>query len=261
MNETELLFTEILKCSRTSLYLNRDTPLENEIASLIATVLKRRVSSEPIQYILGKTEFMGLGFKLTPDVFIPRPETEILVETTLNMVKLLNCQTAKLLDIGTGSGCIAVSLAKSLPNANLTATDISHRAIEVAKENAKLNKVSITFIQSDLFTEDGIRTTDYDMIISNPPYIPSAEIGRLQPELKYEPRIALDGGKDGLEIYRRIINDAPSHLKDGGLLMMEMGFGQKDAIENIFQKSGNFKIIEVVKDYNDIERIIITRRI
>lgn len=262
MNETELVFSKVLSCNRIDLYLNRTLHLDKNKSSNISSVLKRRIKGEPIQYILAKTEFMGLEFKVTPDVFIPRPETEILVEKTIEIVKLLNCQIVKLLDIGTGSGCIALSLAKFLPQAEIYATDISKDALQIARTNAKLNRVEdrIGFIQSDLLMTYDLQLLTYDIIVSNPPYIPTAEIDRLQPEIQYEPRIALDGGKDGLDFYRRIIDKAPRYLKKDGFLIMEMGFKQKDAIENIIQESRDFQILEFVKDYNDIDRVIVAQK-
>lgn len=262
MNESELLFTELLDCDRLSLYLNKGVRLNKEKSSAISCALKRRIFAEPLQYILGRAEFMGLEFKLTPDVFIPRPETEILVEKTIAIIKLLNCQIVKLLDIGTGSGCIAVSLAKLVSNleVNITATDISQPALNIAEENAKLNNVNIKLIQSDLFNTYGLKLITYDLIVSNPPYIPALEIKNLQPELKYEPRIALDGGKDGLDFYRKIIAGAGDYLREGGFLIMEMGFNQKEKIEDIFQKAKNFKILEIVKDYNNIDRVIVAKK-
>ena len=272
MNEAELLFTDVLNCDRLSLYLNRSLKLDKDKTRLISSALKRRFLSEPIQYILSKTEFMGLSFKVTPDVFIPRPETEILVETVMELASGIKGQASgiNILEIGTGSGCIAVSLAKSLPDIKITATDISQEALEVAKENAVLNKVNkrINFINSDLFVQYACScgtsrcgNTQYDMIVSNPPYIATEEIENLQPEVRYEPRLALDGGEDGLVFYRRIVALAPDFLKQGGFLIMEIGFNQKRAVEEIFKNSGGFKILKVIKDYNNINRVIVTQKI
>jgi release factor glutamine methyltransferase len=260
MNEAELLFTELFNCDRLSLYLNRRSIITKDKLALISRLLQRRIRGQPIQYILGKTEFMGLKFKVAPCVFIPRPETEILIEKTIETVKLLNCQTVKLLDIGTGSGCIAISLSKFLPNAIIDATDISAEALKIAKENADLNRVNINFIQSNLFDTYNLQPNTYDLIISNPPYIISTEIDNLQPEIQYEPRVALDGGKDGLEFYRKIISLSPYYLKNNGLLIMEMGFKQTEAIRNIFKISGKFEILEVAKDYNNIDRVVVARK-
>lgn len=263
MNEVELLFTEILNCDRMSLYENYYLYLSKEKALRISGVLKRRIQGEPIQYILGKTEFMGLEFKVSPDVFIPRPETEILVETVLSRLSVVSCQSSVLniLDIGTGSGCIAISLAKFLPRVKVTAVDISHRALAVARENAEINNVKINFIQGDLFYTYDLPLTTYDLIISNPPYIMSQEINNFPAEISSEPRISLDGGKDGLDFYRRIISQAAQYLRKDGLLLLEIGFQQKKAIENIFYQSKNFKIQEVIRDYHDIERVVSAKRI
>lgn len=264
MNEAELLFTDILNCDRQSLYLNRDLRLGEDKFCFVSSVLKRRLKGEPIQYILGKTEFMGLEFMVTPEVFIPRPETEILVETAIEIGRRFQAigHRLNILDIGTGSGNVAISLAKFLPQAKVYATDISDKALRVAKINARFHNLEnrIKFIQSDLFTTYYLLPTTCYLIVCNPPYIPTLDIERLQPEISYEPTIALDGGKDGLEFYRKIINDAPHYLKDGGFLILEMGFGQKDAIKNIFQKTQDFEIINEVKDYSNIDRVIIAQK-
>ena len=261
MTESELLFTELLNYSRDELYLFNKRQLSQRQTRFLANALRRRFQGEPIQYILGKTEFMGMEFSLTPDVFIPRPETEILVETVIKLVtpQAPGARRYDIMDIGTGSGNIAISLAKLLPNAKITATDISERALKVAKKNALLNNVEINFLQSDLFSNYGLRTTDYGLIISNPPYIPTAEINNLELELGYEPRLALDGGRDGLDFYRRIIPEIPAYLKKRGFLILEIGFNQYLAIKELFNSVKEFKIIEVAKDYNNIERVIIAR--
>jgi len=272
VNEAELLFSEILNCDRMSLYLNKEYILDKDKSVLISAALKRRISGEPIQYILGKAEFMGLEFRVNPDVLIPRPETEILVETAIGQVtpslslgtpfgrtsQSHNVTCINMLDLGTGSGCIAISLAKLLPNSHITATDISDKALLAARENAELNCVRVNFVQSDLF--GGLHPTSYDLIVSNPPYIPSLEIQDLQPEIGYEPISALDGGSDGLDFYHRIIKDAPQYLKGNGYLIMEMGFRQRDDIKDIFQENKNFKVIDIVSDYNKIDRVIIAQK-
>ncbi len=265
---------DVLDCSRVDLYLNKDKKIDKDKLFFICSALKRRIKGEPIQYILGKAEFMGLEFKVTPDVLIPRQETEILVETALKQSTCLAGRQAraqehkstslKIMDLGTGSGCIAVSLAKLLHNVEITATDISNKAIEIATYNAVLNRVSekIKFVNTDLFSGLCVYClARYDIIVANPPYVPSGEIDTLQPEIKYEPRVGLDGGKDGVDIYRKLIKEAAVYLKEGGLLIMEIGFGQKSAIENIFHESNKFEIIEVIKDYSGIDRIIVAKNI
>jgi len=264
MNEAELLLTDILGCGRQDLYRNKKTFLNKEQSVFLSNVLKQRINGRPLQYILGKADFFGLEFKVSPDVLIPRPETEILVEAAVKYAKTSRGEL-KILDLGTGSGCIAIALAKLLPQAQITATDISSEALEAAKENARLHQVSerINFVQADLFPvqhltplPDRQAGSTYDLIVSNPPYIASGEIARLQPEVRQEPRLALDAGIDGLDFYRRIIPQAGAYLKSGGHLLMEIGLGQKEKIEKIFQNQPNFEIIEVIKDYSGIDRIM-----
>jgi len=260
MTETELLFSEILKCDRASLYLNGADQLTDKDSALVAETLKKRIAGEPIQYILGKADFFGLEFKVTPDCLIPRPETEILVETAVSAISH-QPSPVSILDIGTGSGCIAVSLAKKFPEAKITATDISARAIEVARENAEFNGAKVNFIKTDLFPTYYLPSTTYNLIISNPPYVLSGEIDKLQAEVKCEPRIALDGGADGLEFYRRIIKDAPLFLRDNGILILEIGCGQAKQIEEIINNKISLKVIERVRDYSGIERVIVARKV
>jgi release factor glutamine methyltransferase len=262
MDEAELLFTGILNCDRQGLYFNRKAILRKAQARVIGQALRRRMKGEPLQYILGKTEFMGMEFRVGPGVFIPRPETEVLVETAVRIV--LQCSSApvpqlRILDLCTGSGCIAVSLAKMLPDLEVTATDVSPCALQTARENARSHNVTINFIQSNLFAACELRVTTYELIICNPPYVAAAEINNLQPEISYEPRLALDGGTDGLDFYRRIIRESGDYLEKGGFLIMEMGFNQYPRIEEIFRDSGKFDIIEAIRDYNHINRVVIAQ--
>ena len=215
---------------------------------------------------------MGFEFKVNPGVVIPRPETELLVEA---IIKLANRKShianrRRILEIGTGSGCIAVSLAKLLPQVAITATDISEKALEVAKSNARLNNVDqrIDFIQADLFTFcnkryaiSDKRYATYDIIVSNPPYIESGEIDNLAPEIGFEPRIGLDGGKDGLDFYRRIIGESLKHLQPGGFLALEIGLNQRKPVESILKKKKEFSVYKIIRDYNNIERIIIAKKV
>ncbi|MDD2680347.1 MAG: peptide chain release factor N(5)-glutamine methyltransferase [Candidatus Omnitrophica bacterium] len=256
MNEAELLFTQALGCDRLALYLNKHKYLGQDEAAFISSALSRRIKGEPLQYILGKAEFMGLEIEVNPDVLIPRPETEILAARALEYAK--QEQARDVLDLGTGSGCIAVALAKHLTGLKLDASDISDRALAVAARNALAHGVNIHFIRSDLFA--ALSCGKYDMIVSNPPYIVSAQIRKLQPELSYEPVLALAGGADGLNFYRRIIPGAPDYLKKNGLLIMEIGLGQRPAIEKIFLDAGKFELTEVIKDYNNVERVLVARK-
>ena len=256
MNEAELLFTNLLSCSRTQLYINRKESLGRDKSIFVSNVLKRRIKGEPIQYILGKADFMGLEFYVNPDVLIPRPETELLVE------KVMEFEATNILEIGTGSGCIAIILAKLLKNTKVIATDISKKALLIAEKNAKMHKVDdrIEFMHSDLFKNSGLRASDFELIISNPPYVPSAQIETLQREVQFEPRLALDGGRDGLDYIKRIISESPRFLKSGGLLMTEIGFRQAEKIKNIFGLRKDFNIMEIIKDYNQIERVVVAKK-
>jgi release factor glutamine methyltransferase len=266
MSEAELLFTEVLNYSRSDLYLNRAFVLDKYTAARIASVLKRRIAGEPIQYIIGSTEFMGLRFGVIRGVFIPRPETEILVERVLGLagsVRRIGSETIEILDIGTGSGCIAVAVAKLSPSVlAVTATDISLKAFILAAGNARLQGVDgrIRFVKSDLFASNKVCDRQYDIIVSNPPYVPTAEINRLQPEVRCEPWVALDGGEDGLAFYRRIIPKATDYLKRDGFLVMEIGYGQGGFVQRIIEGTQRLHLVEVVKDYSGIDRVIITKR-
>lgn len=263
MNEAELLFTSLLSCNRTQLHLSKRDLLEKNKGAFVSHVLKRRIKGEPIQYILGKADFMGLEFDVTPDVLIPRPETELLVETAVrSLTPNSKLRTINILDIGTGSGCIAVTLAKSIKKVLVYATDFSQGALAVAVKNAKKLEVDnkIKFIHSDLFSNPQLRTASYDLIISNPPYIPSSQIKKLQRELQFEPRASLDGGRDGLKLIKKIIKQSQEFLNANGLLIMEIGFGQAKAVKNLFSKCNAFNIIEIIKDYNQIDRIVVAKK-
>lgn len=259
MNEAELVLTHVLNCDRLSLYLNKDRELGKDKSALVSSILKRRQTCEPLQYILGSTEFMGLKFRVDKRALIPRPETEILVEKALKLAAKLGRSAGKqleILDIGTGSGCIAVSLAKNIKPCRITATDISPEALELARKNAQLHQAEIEFIQSDLLAS--LEGRSFDLIVSNPPYIPTLELKSLAREISFEPVLALDGGGDGLDYYRRMISQAHRYLNKGGFLIMEIGFGQAKAVENMLKKSGKFEIIEIVRDYNNIERVMVS---
>lgn len=214
----------------------------------------------PLQYVMGKTSFLGLDFKVNEDVLIPRPETEILVYTVIDIANGQGNPAGglKILDLGTGSGCIAISLTKNLDNCKIIASDISEKALDVARENAALNGVSgrIKFVKSDLFNDIKGR---FDIIASNPPYIAKPEFAELQKEVLMEPRVALDGGDDGLSFYRRIAAEAPEHLKNGGYLVMEIGFGQAPLIKDMIRGVKGFEVLAVKEDQYEIDRIIVAR--
>lgn len=215
----------------------------------------RRAKGEPLSSIFGFVDFYGLKFDVNKKVLSPRLETEILVEEVIKKSRDIDAKT--ILDLCTGSGAIAITLAKFL-DCKITAIDISKQALQVAESNALKNDVKVEFLQSDLFN-DLKKSKRYDIIVSNPPYIKSGDIEKLDIEVKkYDPRLALDGGDDGLDFYREIIKNAGKHLNKKGWLYFEIGQGQKDAVYNLMQEEG-FEDIQVVKDYNKIERIIYGR--
>ena len=215
----------------------------------------------PIQYIVGETEFCGLDFIVNEDVLIPRPETELLVESVLTLAKS-NGPDVKILDLCTGSGCVAVSIASALTKdafaCKIVASDISDRALDVARLNASRQGIvdKIEFICSDIFC--GINDR-FDIIVSNPPYIAKFEFETLQEEVLREPRMALDGGEDGLDFYRKIIKSAHDHLKPDGYILFEIGFRQADRIRNIIEADRIFKVLEIKKDFNGIDRVVIAK--
>jgi len=261
MNEAEMVLTSILACDRAALYARAKSRLDKKQAKALSSILKRRISGEPLQYILGKTEFMGLEFGVNRRVLIPRPETEILVETALRYAGKHNHKPLfRILDMCTGSGCIAISLAKALKGAAIDAADVSGEALQVARRNARAHNARVRFIRADLFDSLSLVKGSYDMLVCNPPYIPRLDIAGLQPEVRHEPFCALDGGDDGLAFFRRVSRLSPAYLKDKGILIMEMGYKQAAQVKKIFKNDGFFAIIEVIKDYARIDRILVAEK-
>lgn len=226
-------------------------------AERAAFLLARRLKGEPLQYVLGETEFMSLPFRVRPGVLIPRGDTECLVEEA---IRLFKDQRAPLLgEMGCGSGAIAVSLGHYLPQAKIWATDISPQALEIARENACLNGVEerITFLEGDLLNP--LQGLKLDLLISNPPYIPRGELSLLARELSHEPLLALEGGADGLDFYRRLAKESPAHLKKGGRLLLEIGWQQKEAVCALLKTEG-FVMERILWDLGGRERGILARR-
>lgn len=255
--EAAVIFCHVLGRDRGWLYSHAEEELSGEERERLLELIGERARGKPVQYITGRQEFMSLVFSVNPRVLIPRPDTEILVETVIGHVKSLSLSDApvRVLDMGTGSGCIAVSLAFYIENCFVTAVDISSDAIEVARENAGRNGVAhrIEFLCGDLFAPLGGKS--FHVIASNPPYIPSQDIDGLDRGVRdYEPRQALDGGTDGLEFYRRIVNEAGRFLESDGLLALEVGRGQAAVVAAMMEKG--FRDIKVFKDLAGIERVV-----
>ncbi len=258
--DSELLLCFALNLKKLDLYTNPDRTVTPDKTSIFLAYLKRRAAFEPVSYITGHKEFMDSVFIVNRSVLIPRPETEHLVEQAATLAKTLIAPN--ILDLGTGSGCIAVCLKKSLPEADITAVDISEAALLTARKNARANGVpGIRFLRSDLFDALGPDET-FDLIISNPPYVTNEEYASLLPETRlFEPENALRGGSDGLDFYRKILFEAPSRLLPGGKLLFEVGYRQAGQVSDMIESTGKFGGIKVVRDLAYIERVVIARKI
>lgn len=244
-----LLLTFICKIDRTFYYVHMDEEMSVEQVSEYENVLSKRAEHVPLQYITGEQEFMGIPFHVNDAVLIPRQDTETLVEEALKVVR----PGMKVLDMCTGSGCILISILKNVVDVEGYGYDISKQAINVAKENAKLNNVNATFERSDLFEDVADR---FDVIISNPPYIPTDVIGGLMPEVAvYEPIQALDGKEDGLHFYRRIVEKASDYLNPGGKLLFEIGHDQGESVSSLMIEAG-YKDVRVIKDLAGNDRVV-----
>ena len=266
--DAEYLLSHILKCKRQELYLNPDTQLTNQEINTFKGFIQKRSKREPLQYIIGEEEFRGLVFKVTRDVLIPRPETELLVEEAVSLISNLQTPAPKqptIIDLCTGSGCIAVSIAKEIEECRVYATDISEKALAIAKENAKRHSVEnrISFLQGSFLEPlkgKGLEGK-IDIMLSNPPYVSKKDMKKLQPEIKeYEPPLALYGGEDGLDSYRTIIPEALTYLKNGGYLILEIGYGQAEGVKELFGKNLAYGEIEIIKDLSGIERVVKAKR-
>lgn len=261
----ELLLTHVLHIQRIQLYTNFDRPLQESELAAFKDLLKLRLAHKPVQYILGTTEFMGLPFTVDSRVLIPRPETELLVEHTLQQLRKRFSENEKIniVDLGTGSGCIAISLCTMLTNAECIAIDCSDEALEVARHNATINTVEtkIQFQKKNIFTLDSeVTYKPVECIISNPPYISAAEFEKVAPEVsQFEPPLALTDKKDGLSFYPALGRYATQYLKSGGILSVEHQYDQSEAVQNIFQANG-LAVIEVVKDYDGNFRCVIAEK-
>lgn len=246
-----LLAESVLGVSRQDLFLEPEKSVSEEQAQKYLNAVSVRVKHIPLQHITGYQQFMDLEFVVNKDVLIPRPETELLVEQVVSYIKDNN---VKVLDMCTGSGCIAVSVDRMCANADVTAVDISEKALKVAGENNIRNEGRVTFVQSDLF--ENIHET-YDIIVSNPPYIPTSDIETLMEEVReHEPRLALDGSTDGLKFYREICTNAVNYLNENGKIFLEIGYDQGRTVPELLRENG-FTDIQVLKDLSGNDRMVI----
>ena len=259
--KSKILMEYCLGKTREYILINLSKEIDDTVEEKFKELINRAIKNEPIQYILGKQEFMGLEFKVNENVLIPRADTEILVLETIDIINNFINKKEKInvLDMCTGSGAIIISLAKYLKNENINfyASDISETAIDVAIRNSKKNEVKVEFIKSNLFEK--IENIKFDLIVSNPPYIETDIINNLNEDVKNEPIIALDGGEDGLEFYRKIAKDAKYFLEDNGYLCLEIGYNQRENVIEIL-KSNNYKDIYYKKDLSQNDRIVICRK-
>lgn len=252
--DAEILLAHVLKWRRLKLYVDAEKKLPLENILRFNELITRRLEKIPVAYLTGTRDFMGLSFAVDGNVLIPRPETEILTELVGEHLRRLD--NPIFADLGVGSGAICVSILKFVKTARACAVDISAAALDVAKFNAQKFFVDdrAEFFCGDLFAP--LPGKIFDAIVSNPPYIPTRELETLQAEVQREPKLALDGGDDGLNFYRRIINDAPKFLRDGGLLAVEVGINQSAAVKKLFDAAG-FVDVEIVRDLADIERVVL----
>lgn len=251
--DAEVLLAEVLKKDRLYLYVHFDQPLQETELTEFRQFVKQRVQRTPVAYILGSKSFMGFDFKVSPAVLIPRPDTEILVEDAYK--RLQKVENPFFIDIGTGSGAIALSLLKLLPQAKAVALDISAEALMIAQANAELLGVHdrVRFVMKDM--HQGLTGT-YDAILSNPPYITEAEMKELQPEVKQEPVRALVGGSDGLDFYRLLVQIGPKALKPSGFMSFEVGAGQAQTVAALGCQH-QLEVQAILEDYNPIERVVV----
>jgi release factor glutamine methyltransferase len=258
--DAEVLLRHVLKMQKEQLYMNGDAPINAGQEAEFRALLSRRAQREPLSYITGQKEFWSLDFLVTPDVLIPRPETELLVEVALQYMKRLRSGSpVKVLDLGTGSGAIAVCLAKEHGATEIVAVDISPVALELARVNAVRHRVAdrIRFLPGDLFAPVKASLETFDLIVSNPPYIRTGELSMLAPEIReWEPTIALDGGADGTDKYRRIIGESHRYLAPGGSIVLEIGADMASAVAELFARSGQYGKVSVYQDYAGKDRVI-----
>jgi release factor glutamine methyltransferase len=252
--DAEVLLAHALGATRVQLVIDGKRPLLPEELARFRDLVKRRRAREPIAYIVGQREFYGRVFRVDARVLVPRPDTETLVEVALARTRACS-MSMRALDLCTGGGCVAITLGRERPTASVTAVDVSDGALAVARANAmRLGAYNVALLRGDLF--EGLEGRTFDVVTANPPYVPSAEIAALAPDIReHEPRLALDGGADGLDLVRRIVEEAPRFLAARGVLAVEVGAGEAAATRALFEQRG-FLAVETAKDYARIERVV-----
>jgi release factor glutamine methyltransferase len=254
--DAELLLARALGATRIQLIVDAKRPLAPEELGRMREMVRRRRAREPIAYILGEREFYGRMFRVDARVLVPRPDTETLVDVALARTRAVS-MSMRALDLCTGSGCVAITLARERPTACVYASDVSPDALAVARENAlRLGAYNVAFRQGDLFAavDPALR---FDLVTANPPYIPSGDLATLQLDVRdHEPRLALDGGADGLTLLRRVVAEAPARLVPGGVLAVEVGAGEAPVVAGLFEQAAAFSGVAVQRDYARIERVV-----
>lgn len=257
--DAEVLLAFACNCPRIQLYVRYDEELPEPVRARMRALVQRRARAEPVAYLVGHREFFSLDFEVNPDVLIPRPDTETLVVEALERIRSI--AEPSVLELGTGSGCIAVALAKNHAGMNVTAVDVSPPALDVARRNALRNGVAdrIQFLESELF--DAVAGRQFDAIVSNPPYVPQGELPELDPQIsRHEPRLALAAGPDGLDVIRRIVADGPQFLGPGGLLLLECSPEQAPRVAELLGIADRFQGIETCADLTGAPRVVLGRR-
>jgi release factor glutamine methyltransferase len=261
----EILLAHTLRVGRVDLYVQYDRLLEERELGRFKGYIRRRIQREPVEYIVGKKEFWSMNFEVAPGVLIPRPETETLVEAALVIVpEEAALSPSRILDLGTGSGAVVVAMASERPGHKFYAVDRSREVLSVAQGNARAHGLdkNITFLQGNWFDPVHDQGAHFDVIVSNPPYIPTRELEKLPPEIsQHEPREALDGGLEGLDAIRLIVSEAPDHLAPGGWLLFEIGHDQWVRVEKLMSAAKTYMDIDVIKDYGGRDRVARARRV
>jgi len=255
----EVLLAHVLSEDRLYLYLNYDRPMDTRELSTFRACIKRRLAGEPNQYITGIQEFWSLPMRVNPTVLIPRPETEVLVQAALDFIGSTQTNIA-IMDLGTGSGAIAIALARELSTARIVATDVSMATLHLARENARLHRVDgqISFVRADMLAAISVGSQKFNLVVTNPPYVSHDDFSVLPREIRdYEPRHALDGGVDGLTAIKQIIWESPTVLGRTGGLLMEMGAGQAESVSTLVRDSQYYQSHHIIKDYSGIDRVLV----